>query len=610
MPFNGSGVFGPIAAPDFPAVSNTLIKASQFNANMYDVFAGLTNCFTRDGQSPALNNLPMGGFRLTGLGNPTAATDAVNMRTLQNYGAPIPLSGAAGGPTTYTANAPFGLAALTAGQFFTFTPNIVNTGASTLNVNGIGAISVVTRGGTAVAANQLMASSTYLLYYNGTNFRIVTAIENGSELFRASSTAGASANIPHGTAPTTPNNGDIWTTTAGMFARINGVTQQYAPLASPTFTGTVTTAASATGGAGFNVPHGTAPSAPNNGDIWSTTTALFARINGATKTVQDLESAQTISGVKTHTAKLNTVASASGAAGLNIPAGSAPSAPTNGDLWGTTTSLDYRLNGKSTKILNAVNNNSLTSSTYYRVAERNGGEGQGSIHLKITGTSSNQTIDADVLITKGSTADCSDLSVTVVGRLYPVWLKIQFTSPNLWVELSNISTAGEINVAVVDESSLFTKAFSLVNFTATSAGTVTVQIQPSGTVGNGVIRCAGAAGAGVQTPVLATMGANSTFGGALVNTRVQLPAGLTGAAPLNFTTGGVAPSSPANGDIWTTTSQMFAQLNGATREFLLLSATGTTVGAAGGASALPATPTGYVTVNIGGTDRKIPYYAT
>jgi hypothetical protein len=37
---------------------------------------------------------------------------------------------------------------------------------------------------------------------------------------------------------------------------------------------------------------------------------------------------------------------------------------------------------------------------------------------------------------------------------------------------------------------------------------------------------------------------------------------------------------------------------------------GTTVGAAGAASALPATPTGYITMNINGTDRKIPYYDT
>lgn len=40
------------------------------------------------------------------------------------------------------------------------------------------------------------------------------------------------------------------------------------------------------------------------------------------------------------------------------------------------------------------------------------------------------------------------------------------------------------------------------------------------------------------------------------------------------------------------------------------STTATTVGAAGGASALPATPTGYLIVNIAGTNFKIPYYAS
>lgn len=37
--------------------------------------------------------------------------------------------------------------------------------------------------------------------------------------------------------------------------------------------------------------------------------------------------------------------------------------------------------------------------------------------------------------------------------------------------------------------------------------------------------------------------------------------------------------------------------------------TQTTVGPAGGASALPATPTGYLTVMIGDTPYVIPYYA-
>lgn len=41
---------------------------------------------------------------------------------------------------------------------------------------------------------------------------------------KESSTSYASLRIPHGTAPTNPNDGDIWTTTAGLFVRINGVT--------------------------------------------------------------------------------------------------------------------------------------------------------------------------------------------------------------------------------------------------------------------------------------------------------------------------------------------------------------------------------------------------
>jgi len=41
-------------------------------------------------------------------------------------------------------------------------------------------------------------------------------------LLNPSVTGGASLNIPHGAAPTSPNNGDCWTTTAGLYCRING----------------------------------------------------------------------------------------------------------------------------------------------------------------------------------------------------------------------------------------------------------------------------------------------------------------------------------------------------------------------------------------------------
>lgn len=40
----------------------------------------------------------------------------------------------------------------------------------------------------------------------------------------AGTTGVSSLRIPHGAAPTTPVNGDMWTTTAGLFVRINGAT--------------------------------------------------------------------------------------------------------------------------------------------------------------------------------------------------------------------------------------------------------------------------------------------------------------------------------------------------------------------------------------------------
>lgn len=46
--------------------------------------------------------------------------------------------------------------------------------------------------------------------------------------------------------------------------------------------GSVITTASTTSAAGLRLPHGSAPSAPTNGDMWTTTAGLFVRINGST----------------------------------------------------------------------------------------------------------------------------------------------------------------------------------------------------------------------------------------------------------------------------------------------------------------------------------------
>lgn len=46
----------------------------------------------------------------------------------------------------------------------------------------------------------------------------------GALVLPAATTSIPSVRLPHGTAPSTPTNGDLWTTTAGLYARINGST--------------------------------------------------------------------------------------------------------------------------------------------------------------------------------------------------------------------------------------------------------------------------------------------------------------------------------------------------------------------------------------------------
>lgn len=54
-----------------------------------------------------------------------------------------------------------------------------------------------------------------------------TSTFSGQVVTSASTTVRASLNVPHGTAPTSPVNGDMWTTTAGVFIRINGITKTF-----------------------------------------------------------------------------------------------------------------------------------------------------------------------------------------------------------------------------------------------------------------------------------------------------------------------------------------------------------------------------------------------
>lgn len=161
MSFNGSGVFI-VNSVGQPVVDGTVISASAFNALTADLATGLTNTITKDGQSTTTARV---GFAF---GINTNA-GAVN------------------------------------------NPSIVFDGS-----NGAGFYSP--------AASQIalsIADTQMVLFSNG-----FASFAGAKVVTKASTTSKAGFNMPPGAAPAVaPEDGDMWTTTAGLFVRINGVTK-------------------------------------------------------------------------------------------------------------------------------------------------------------------------------------------------------------------------------------------------------------------------------------------------------------------------------------------------------------------------------------------------
>lgn len=87
MPFDSNGLFS--LASGYLATTGQTILASQHNPPLEDIAAGLSVTLLRTGVAPMLANLPMGGFKATGLAAGVAATDAVNKGQLDSAAPPV-----------------------------------------------------------------------------------------------------------------------------------------------------------------------------------------------------------------------------------------------------------------------------------------------------------------------------------------------------------------------------------------------------------------------------------------------------------------------------------------------------------------------------------------
>jgi hypothetical protein len=209
MSYNGSGTFN-INSAGQPVVTGTTITSTAFNLLTADLATGLSTAMTKDGQSTPTANIPMGTFKLTGLGAGTAATDAAQYGQLQAGATTIAV---VTGTDTLTGTLTPAITAYATGNLFSFVAANTNTGAATIALNGLAAKNITKTGSTALAAGDIVSGRVYLIEYDGTRFQLLNPSASTVASFSAGST---------GFTPSSATTGAV--TLAGTLATTNGGT--------------------------------------------------------------------------------------------------------------------------------------------------------------------------------------------------------------------------------------------------------------------------------------------------------------------------------------------------------------------------------------------------
>lgn len=210
---------------------DTAIQGAGTAATFYAINAGVTS--TSTGNITAASGVNS-GFHLTGAGNiTTAITFLAGSPTLSSTGAMTNLVGFNAnnlGHATLVTNAIgfshadfTGAATLTAG-FRSLMSSGTGKWAFYSSGTASSAFAGSTRFGSVVAPTETLDVTGTMAVSSFSAIRTTVSASTCLSLL-ASNTGVSSLRIAHGAAPTSPVNGDVWTTTAGLFYQINGVTK-------------------------------------------------------------------------------------------------------------------------------------------------------------------------------------------------------------------------------------------------------------------------------------------------------------------------------------------------------------------------------------------------
>ena len=159
----------------------TKILATRHDTNDQDMADGINSTLEKSGSNAATGNLNIGSNRLTAVADGTAKTDAATVNQIQSN-APAFQATDTGTANTHVIALSPAITAYAAGQNITFKAGATSTGASTLNVNTLGAKALKKMNDQDIAAGDIESGSIVSAVYDGTNFQVTSqlASEAGS----------------------------------------------------------------------------------------------------------------------------------------------------------------------------------------------------------------------------------------------------------------------------------------------------------------------------------------------------------------------------------------------------------------------------------------------
>lgn len=179
MPWNGAGLFTRLRSWVTDQTNGLSIQADLMDTDTNDIAAGIQGCLAKNGENAPTANLPMGGFKHTGVADGAARTHYASLGQVQDGSALYCV--AAGTANALTLAYSPAITALVDGQELRFKAFATNTGAATAAINAIAAKNITRPGGGALVAGDLVSGQGYLLRYVSSSDALVlmSAVDSG-----------------------------------------------------------------------------------------------------------------------------------------------------------------------------------------------------------------------------------------------------------------------------------------------------------------------------------------------------------------------------------------------------------------------------------------------